>query len=144
MATKTMNFKTAFSEKKRHSLNNFEKSLTKQEFKDECDVNKIVSKYDKTGILTHINNNKPVFMDTTGIDYREALHTVIDANKAFDELPSILRKRFSNDPALMLEFLQDSSNLDEAIKLGLVEPPKEDLTSDKPPKTEPVDAGEKT
>jgi len=34
-------------------------------------------------------------------------------------LPSDVRKRFSNDPAELIDFLADKKNDEEAIKLGL-------------------------
>ena len=35
-------------------------------------------------------------------------------------LPAQIRSRFENDPAKLIDFLDNSENLDEAIKLGLV------------------------
>ena len=46
----------------------------------------------------------------------------------FDSLPSSLRERFSNDPSRLLAFVDDESNFDEAVKLGLLSPlPVEDI-----------------
>ena len=35
-------------------------------------------------------------------------------------LPSDVRSRFGNNPAELLDFLNDNSNYDEAIRLGLI------------------------
>lgn len=56
--------------------------------------------------------------------YIEALNIVARAKTMFDDLPSELRDRFNNDPTKLLKFLDDPNNKDEAIKLGLVNPPK--------------------
>lgn len=39
------------------------KSLTKSEFKNECDINLIVKRFDKTGLITHVSNMSPIFGD---------------------------------------------------------------------------------
>lgn len=96
---------------------------TQQQFKDQCDVNHIMKKYAKTGEITHLNIKKGQYLDMSDIpSYDDALNIVIKAQKAFDELPSGARKRFNNNPAEMLSFLQDEKNTDEAIKLGLKDP----------------------
>jgi len=40
-------------------------------------------------------------------------------------LPADLRARFDNDPAQLIQFLENSDNKDEAIKLGLVNKPED-------------------
>jgi phage internal scaffolding protein len=40
-------------------------------------------------------------------------------------LPAQIRSRFDNDPAKLIDFLENEQNHDEAIKLGLVNPPGE-------------------
>lgn len=55
--------------------------------------------------------------------YQDAMEVVLKADNAFYELPSAVRKRFDNDPAKLLDFLQDNNNLDEAVKLGLIDKP---------------------
>lgn len=100
-----------------------EPSLTKQSFKDECDVNNIVKKHSVTGIYTHINERSAQYADVTEIpDYQTAMQTVASANQLFGTLPSQLRKRFNNDPAEYLAFVQNEDNLDEMVRLGMAVP----------------------
>lgn len=97
------------------------KGATKQSFKDECDVNNILAKYQKTGLLTHYSNANPRFGDFSSVpDYRSSLDLVRKAQEYFMELPAALRGRFKNDPAVLLEFVADSRNKQEAIELGLI------------------------
>ncbi|WNK13178.1 MAG: internal scaffolding protein [Microvirus sp.] len=97
-----------------------EPSLTQQHFKDETDINNILRQFNITGILPE-NALSPRYGDFTGInDYQSALNAVIAADEGFMALPADLRTRFSNDPENLINFLNDPSNLDEAIKLGLV------------------------
>jgi len=100
-------------------------TLTQQHFKDECDINNILRQFNITGILPEAPLS-PRYGDFTGIsDYHTALNQVIAAEDEFMRLPADLRARFENDPAQLIEFLENSDNKDEAIKLGLVNPPTE-------------------
>jgi len=95
-------------------------TLTQQHFKDECDINNILRQFNVTGLLPQAALT-PRYGDFTGIsDYQTALNQVIAAEDEFMRLPAELRARFENDPAQLIEFLENSENKDEAIKLGLV------------------------
>lgn len=107
-----------------------EPSLTQQHFKDECDVNRIMQRYQETGNWGEQMDVRPQFGDFSNeFDFRTAQETVIRAQAAFESLPSKVRRRFGNDPAELLEFLQDEANRDEAIMLGLIEKPQEPETA---------------
>lgn len=95
--------------------------FTEQSHKDHCNVNHIINKYDKTGILTHMNTIEAKFGDMTGNDYKTMLDTVLEAKRNFKELPSNIRKRFDNNPEKLLAFMENPANRDEAIKLGLID-----------------------
>jgi phage internal scaffolding protein len=96
-------------------------TLTQQHFKDECDINNILRQFNITGLLPE-QAISPRYGDFTGIsDYHTALNQVIAAEDEFMSLPAHIRARFENDPAQLIEFLNNSENKDEAIKLGLVD-----------------------
>lgn len=94
----------------------------KQSFKDECDINKIMAKFQRTGVINHYAKHAPEYGDASPIEYLDALQTVATANEMFAELPSSVRKRFSNSPEEFLEFVQNPENLDECRKMGLANP----------------------
>lgn len=97
-------------------------TLTQQHFKDECDINNILRQFNITGLLPETPLS-PRYGDFTGItDYQSALNQVIAAEHEFMRLPAELRARFDNDPAQLIEFIENSDNKNEAIKLGLVKP----------------------
>nr|QJB20846.1 MAG: internal scaffolding protein [Microvirus sp.] len=101
---------------------NTEESLTQQQFKAECDINNIMAKYKKTGLITHVNRFAGHIGDfSSGDSYQESLHKVMAAQESFNALPAHIRSRFFNDPAQMLDFLSDPKNDEEAVKLGLRE-----------------------
>ena len=97
-------------------------SKTKQAFKKECDVNLIVANAMKGALVTHLNRYQPYYIDAADgpVDFHEAMCRVIEARQAFDAMPAHVRDRFANDPGLLLDFLGDPDNADEARKLGLL------------------------
>lgn len=100
-----------------------EPSLTKQEFAEENDINFIVKRAQVTGELP-LNMKAPVYGDFSEVpDYQSALNIVNEAQEAFQSLSSAIRERFSNNPAMMLDFLADPRNIKEAVELGLIAPP---------------------
>lgn len=106
--------------------------LTKQSFKDECDINNILKKYEKTGILEHRAKYEGQYADVTGtVDYQTALNTVRDAEAAFMSLPASIRTEFENDPHEFLEFAQNPENEEALIEMGLATPKRSDA-SEKP------------
>lgn len=101
---------------------NTEKSATQQQFADECDVNNIMRRYEKTGEIVHRNAKAGVYADFSEItNYQDMMEKVIYAQEAFSTLPAKIRTKFRNDPGELLEFLQDKKNLKEAEELGLLE-----------------------
>lgn len=100
---------------------NDEESKTIQSEKDNCDINVIVSRFKRTGVMNNLSTKSPLYGDFSEVgDFHTAQNRIIAAQEAFDALPSDLRKRFANDPGNLISFLDDPQNRSEAIKLGLV------------------------
>jgi phage internal scaffolding protein len=98
-----------------------EPSLAQQHFKEECDINTILQKFNITGLLPQ-SPLSPRYGDFSGIgDYHTALNRVIAAQDEFEALPAQIRARFDNDPANLIEFLGNEKNRSEAEELGLVD-----------------------
>lgn len=100
---------------------------TKQSMKDECDINNIVKKYTERGFATHMNKSQGVYGDFTSLGgFKEAMDTVLAGKAAFASLPSKLRTYFENDPEKFINFMNEPNNIDEKIKLGLLQDRKDD------------------
>lgn len=117
-----MNFHTKYNPPVVEGLKTSPVSSTQQHFKDDCDINILVERFTRTGQMPQRSPEDYSFGDFSAIDYQSALDTVMLANEQFGTLPANVRERFSNNPAQLLHFLENESNREEAIKLGLVAP----------------------
>lgn len=113
-------FKTRYEHHKARTVPEGD-TMTKQSHKDECDVNIIVKRYQKTGVLTHLNGQIPRYDDATPVDLHMALNIINQASAMFDEIPATIRKQFNNDPAQFIEFVNNPANADKLVELGLAE-----------------------
>jgi hypothetical protein len=100
-------------------------SMTQQQFKDEADINYIVSMYDSSGVMPTFHGDgqpaQPVFGDFASLpdNAQEMYNRMIEAKSNFDNLPLAVRKRFNYDPAAFLEFVDNPENLDDLVAMGL-------------------------
>lgn len=92
-------------------------SRTQQSFKDETDINSIMSKYQKTGLIDHVNEHGAHYGDQpSAVDFHEAMSLVASTNSLFNELPSSTRDYFDNDPSAFLEYVSDEERRDTLVK----------------------------
>jgi phage internal scaffolding protein len=114
------------------SLHCSDPSLAQQNSKDECDINVIMERFGR-GMALPENFRPPQYGDFEGIaDYQGAMNAVVQARESFDQMPAQLRARFHNDPTELIDFLADGENRPEAVKLGLVPPPPQDIVPTPP------------
>jgi len=99
--------------------------ITQQSDAVDCDINVIVARAKSGADLSRLTKQGPMYGDFTNLpDYRSALLMVNRARDAFMAMDAVVRKRFNNDPAQLLDFLADDKNRDEAVKLGLLKAPE--------------------
>ena len=125
-------FKTIYNYKQMDGVRNNSPSLTQQQFKDECDINKIMDRYLRTGVLSDPLQNRgtPKYGDYADIgDYMDHMNKVVEANEMFEALPASIRKRFNNNPGELIDFVMDENNRTEAEFLGLIEKKEENKVS---------------
>lgn len=114
------------------------KTLTKQEFAKESDINTIIKGFERTGLVP-VANLERAFADVSQVgSFDEALRLVTEAKQAFMQLDPKLRSRFQNDPQQLLAFLENADNYDEAVKLGLIVKKEAPPTPKEPPKAPPA------
>lgn len=97
-------------------------TLTKQADRDRANINCILKKYERTGLLP-LRTAQPLQGDIPDVDsFHEAMNIVVAGQQAFDQLPSNIRERFDENPAEFLKFATDPKNIEEMRELGLARP----------------------
>ena len=98
---------------KKKDLNS--RSKTRQEFADSANINKIISRFNRTGILSSgeiKNNRQPMYGDYEGIDYTETCNKIARVEQDFMEQEPEERAKWNNNPQEWLAGLE----LKEAIE----------------------------
>lgn len=101
-------------------------SMCQDHFAEGSDINRIVERFDRTGVLstgvqgTHVAK----YGDFSKIgDYQSAVNMVNQSMERFMELPAKVRKYFRNDPSLFIQFMdniEDPQYKAKAADLGLI------------------------
>lgn len=126
MAQQVIPFRTAYDNKRTRVSVDFTdtETMTEQCHKQDCDINTIIKRYDKTGLITHVNKATAEYGDYTTVnEYQQSMQLVIDAENAFSEIPSNIRKKFGNDAGAFFEFATDPNNHDKMVEMGLANAP---------------------
>ncbi|WNK14664.1 MAG: internal scaffolding protein [Microvirus sp.] len=98
-----------------------EPTKTQQQFKDECDINTILKRFNATGELP-VRPVTAAFSDFSEVfDFQSAMNQIVLSRMMFNELPAKTRDYFRNDPQRLLVFLEDPANREEGERLGLIE-----------------------
>lgn len=115
--------------------------LTKQSFKDECDINNLMAQYRATGDFTHVARTSPQYGDYSNVeDYQTAVNIVKEANQQFLELSAEARLACDNDPNIFMEMVSNPDKRDLCLHLGLLDEAITVPSITDPPVTAPIPA----
>lgn len=116
-----MRFATRYSPPLSPSITFDKPSMTDRSFREECDINNIVSRCLSTGQMPP-DDGSGVFGDFSELpnDLMSTYDYIERAGERFMELPSDLRLKFNNDPLTLLQALHDPSNHDLMVEYGLI------------------------
>lgn len=119
-------------DRRRVTIDCSEGDRTQQSFKDECDVNALMKKFERDGLLDHVNRLEGRYGDFgTGDDFHSSMIKVQAAQEMFMTLPAKLRAEFVNDAGAFLDWFDGASEEDLREK-GLL-PPVKAPTAAQPP-----------
>jgi len=115
---------------------------TKQAFKDETDINKILFRAQKAGVMSHLEKYQGSYGDFADYDFFEETMKMTKGREVFDALPSELRTEFNQSPAEFFDYVNDPANIDDLRKRlpGLAMPGRQniDLSGRTPPDDPPA------
>ncbi len=99
----------------------FEDSPTRtlQAHKDESDINLIMAKYIRSGVIEHGNANSQRYGFAPAVDFREALELINEAETQFAGLPSAIRSKFDNSAEAFLAFCEQPDAVSKLVEMGV-------------------------
>lgn len=111
--------------KEKSNIEFTEPSATQQQFKDECDINNIISRFIRTGDANILTPDGVMenYADLTMLpgSLEEAYDYIELAKETFNNLNSKVRRYFKDDYNNMLSFLQENiNNHDKLLESGLL------------------------
>jgi len=113
---------------------------TKQAFRNETDIVKMLSRAQKAGTLSHLEKFEGNYGDFADFDFFHSTLMLTKGREVFDALPSELRSEFHQSPEEFFEYVNDPANVDELDKKlpGLAQPGRQniDLSGKTPPDVE--------
>lgn len=101
-----------------------EKDCTKQSFAEECNINNILDRFIRTGVIDHVSKFGAVYGDFgTGAEFQEHMMQIANAQNMFNELPARARQYFNEDPAQFLDYVNgDEVTVEKLHELGIASP----------------------
>jgi phage internal scaffolding protein len=112
-----------YGDKPKYNQHTGGESMTVQDMAGSCDINNIMKKYERTGLIEHLNTYNGDYSDFSGApDFQTAMNKVIAAQEMFMTLPASTRELFGNDPGKFVEFASNKENLPEMREMGLAHP----------------------
>ncbi len=93
-----------------HQVQKYKDGRTKQSFRDETDINKILHRAQKAGTLSHLQKYEGTYSDFADFDFLEAQLQMTKGREVFDALPSEIRNEFSNSQAAFFAYVNDPAN----------------------------------
>lgn len=86
--------------------------MTKQSFKDSTDVNKILAKFQKTGVISHLAKFGPEYGNFSDVDFMQAQVALARGKEIFEALPAEVKREFKQDAGAFFAFVNDPGNKD--------------------------------
>ncbi len=104
---------------------------TKQAFKDETDINKILKRAQKSGTISHLSKYEARYGDFSGFDFFEAQLKLSQGREIFDALPSEIRNEFGQSQGAFFDFVNDPANKDDLKRVlpALAEPGRQNIST---------------
>ncbi len=112
----------------------YDDGRTKQCFKDDCDIEKIMRRFEETGTISHLEKFQGVYADFSDFDFFEQQNKLSRGAEIFAELPAELRKEFNQSPGAFFSYVNDPDNAEELRKkLPALAQPGRQLNKTSPP-----------
>ncbi len=94
----------------------YDDGRTKQCHADECNIEKIMARFNRTGTISHLAKYEGVYADYSDVDFFTLTRQLTQGREVFDALPAEVRREFGQSPQAFFDFVNDPANKDELRK----------------------------
>ncbi len=91
----------------------YDDGRTKQCHADECDIEKIMARFARTGTISHLEKYEAVYADYSDVDFHTLTNQLTRGREIFDDLPAELRREFGQNPQAFFSYVNDPANADD-------------------------------
>ncbi len=89
----------------------YDDGRTKQCHRDECDIQKIMARFEKTGTISHLTKFEGVYADFSDFDFHKQTTDLARGETIFNELPAEVRREFGQSPQAFFDYVNDPKNM---------------------------------
>ncbi len=90
---------------------------TKQSQRDECDINKLLERYQRDASLGHLEKYQGVYGNYADYDFENHVTKIAEMQTIFEQLPAEVKKDFGQKPDKFFEFVTDPANAERLPEL---------------------------
>lgn len=102
-----------------------EPTITQQHFAAECNINQIIARFNKTGVLGDGKPTPPSYADVSLFgDFRESQEKIQKGKAAFAAMPVEVRRLAGGDPSRLWDVLVNPENRQILENAGVLNPRK--------------------
>ncbi len=90
---------------------------TKQSQKDECDINKLLERYQRDASLGHLEKYQGVYGNYADYDFENHVTKIAEMNTIFEQLPAEVKRDFGQSTNKFFEFVTNPENENRLAEL---------------------------
>ncbi len=90
---------------------------TKQSQRHECDINKLLERYQRDASLGHLEKYGGQYGNYADYDFENHVTKIAEMNTIFEQLPAEVKKDFGQKPDKFFEFVTDPANAERLPEL---------------------------
>ncbi len=86
---------------------------TKQSQKDECDINKLLSRAARSDTLSHLDKYQSQYGNFADYDFENHITQIAAGQTIFENLPAEVKREFAQSPQSFFEYVTNPKNADK-------------------------------
>ncbi len=90
---------------------------TKQSQRDECDINKLLERYQRDASLGHLEKYQGVYGNYANYDFENHVTKIAEMNTIFEQLPAEVKRDFGQSTNKFFEFVTNPENENRLTEL---------------------------